>query len=324
MIYNADCLASNRDTLMEQIDGVQLRYHYLKRLLELERQGKSERQILDIVLPLNKTLRIKRRRIPGDISDDESGQNQPESKKSRRVDWMPPSHLGPEDAWVKERDGLATIRYKHGHEEIVPKHRERAEELLRMIEGIGCEEVMMAWDDAIAQEKSHVKLETPKVDSTAKAICQLVERVQTRSFKDKVLLRIGKWIFTMKILQDVAKFRKEGAPSKQSGYKPEADGKGNAVTRALTIFMKEAHPELQKPHLTKQRELEYCKYRTWWGEGQIWVLLCNAFGAAILLLIPGGHRIKDGHSISNRQYDLVWPCHQDSLLTLFQICGNQI
>ncbi len=109
----------------------------------------------------------------------------------------------------------------------------------------------------------------------------------------------------MKILQDVAKFRKKDASFKQSGFKPEADGKGNAVTRALTIFMKEAHPELQKSHLTKQRELEYCKYRTWWGEGQIWILLCNAFDAAILLLIPGGHRIKDEHSISNRQYDLV-------------------
>jgi hypothetical protein len=54
------------------------------------------------------------------------------------------SHLGPKDAWVKKRDGLATIRYKHGHEEIVPKHQERAKELLRMIEGIECEEVMMA------------------------------------------------------------------------------------------------------------------------------------------------------------------------------------
>ena len=37
MIYNADCLASNRDILEEQIDGIQLRYRYLERLLELER-----------------------------------------------------------------------------------------------------------------------------------------------------------------------------------------------------------------------------------------------------------------------------------------------
>ena len=71
---------------MKQIDDVQLRYHYLKRLLELERQEKSERQILNMILPLNKTLRIKRRRILEDISNDESSQNQSESKKSRRVD----------------------------------------------------------------------------------------------------------------------------------------------------------------------------------------------------------------------------------------------
>ena len=71
MIYNADCLASNRDTLEEQVGGIQLRYRYLERLLELERQGRSERQIVDMVLPPSKTLRIKRRRVPEDISDDE-------------------------------------------------------------------------------------------------------------------------------------------------------------------------------------------------------------------------------------------------------------
>jgi len=66
----------------------------------------------------------------------------------------------------------------------------------------------------------------------------------------------------MKILQDVAKFRKEGASFKQSDFKPKVDGIENAMTRALTIFMKKAHPKLQKSHLTKQRELEYCKYWT--------------------------------------------------------------
>ncbi len=95
MIYNADCLASNRDTLAEQIDGVQLRYHYLKRLLEIERRGRSERQMVDVVVPPDKTLRIKRRRVPEDISGDEPDPK-PQSKKSRRVFWAPPSHLGPQ------------------------------------------------------------------------------------------------------------------------------------------------------------------------------------------------------------------------------------
>lgn len=102
MIYNADCLASNRDTdLEEQIDGIQLRYRYLERLLVLEHQGRSERQIVDMVLPPDQSLRIKRRRIPEDISDDEPGQNQQGSKKSRGVGWKPPSHLGPQDVWIE-------------------------------------------------------------------------------------------------------------------------------------------------------------------------------------------------------------------------------
>ncbi len=65
----------------------------------------------------------------------------------------------------------------------------------------------------------------------------------------------------MKILQDVAKFRKKDASFKQSDFKSEVDDKENAVTRAFTIFIKKAHSELQKSRLTKQRELKYCKYR---------------------------------------------------------------
>ena len=162
-------------------------------------------------------------------------------------------------------------------------------------------EVMKAWDDAIAQGKNHMKLAAPRTDSTVKAICRLVERAQVRSFKDKVLLRIGKRIFSMKILQDVVKFRRESAPSKQSDFKARATDKGNAVTRALTNFIDEAHPELQDPNLAKERDLKYRTYREWWWDSQIWILLYNGFGAAILLLIPGGHHTKGGYSVSNKQ-----------------------
>ncbi len=299
MVYNADCLASNRDTLEEQIDGVLLRYRYLERLVDLERRGRSERQIVDMILPPNKKLRIKKRRVSEDISGDESGQNQEEPKKSRRLNWEPPSHLGPQDAWLKERDHLAAISSKY--EQPGPEHLERAEELLRMIEAVGCEEVMTAWDEAIAREQSHIKLGTPKTDSTARAICQLIEGAQVRSFKDKVLLRIGKWIFTMKILQDV-EIERERAPPEQSTFKIEADDKGKkASTKAFAKFVREAHPELQEPSLAKERELQYCKYRRWWRDGQIWVFLYNAFGAAILLLIPGGQRTKEGCAVYNEQ-----------------------
>lgn len=300
MIYNADCLASNRDKLAEQIDGVQLRYHYLKRLLEIERRGRSERQMVDMVVPPDKTLRIKRRRVPEDISGDEPDPK-PQSKKSRRVFWAPPSHLGPQEAWIEERNRLVGISSKDRRRKTVARPWERAEELLQMIEAIGSEEVMKAWDNAIAEEKSHIRLAAAETPSTAKAICRLVERAQVRSFKDKVLLRVGKWMFSMKILQDVGKFRMEGAPSKQSGFKAGANDKGNAVTRALSKFIDEAHPELQGPNLAKERELRYHSYREWWWDSQIWILLYNAFGAAILLLIPGGHRTKGGYSVSNKQ-----------------------
>ncbi len=298
MIYNADCLASNRDTLEERVDGVQLRYRYLERLLELERQGRSERQIMDMVLPPDKTIRIKRRRVPEDISDDESDQDQQGSRKSRRVDWRPPSHLGSQDAWIEERNHLAATLSKQMYGRSEPECGERAEELLRMIEAIGCKDVMATWDEAIAEEKSGIRV--PKADSTAKAICQLIERAQIRSLKDKVLLRIGKWIFTMKILQDVEKFKK-GAPSRQSVLKADVDVRGPALKRAFTNFMTEAHPELQKPELDKQRDVQYSKYRNWWHEGQIWVLLYNAFGAAVLLLVPAGQRAEGGYSVSNKQ-----------------------
>ena len=299
MIYNADCLASNKDPLEEQIDGVQLRYRYLIRLLELERQGRSERQIVDMILPLNKALNIKRRRIPGDMSDDASDQDQQGSRKSRRVDWSPPSHLGSEDAWIEERDYLAATISKQRCGRSKRECRERAEELLQMIEAIGCREIMTTWDDAIAEDRLGIRVQT--AESTAEAICQLIERTQVRSFKDKVLLRIGKWIFTMKILQDVEKLKREGAPSRQSVLKADADVRGPALKRAFTNFMQVAHPELQKPDINKQRDAQYSKYRNWWREGQIWVLLYYAFGAAVLLLIPAGQCAERGFSVSNKQ-----------------------
>ncbi len=196
-----------------------------------------------MVVPPNRTFRIKRRRVPEDISGDKPDPK-PQSKKSRRLFWAPPSHLGPQEAWIEERNRLVGISSKDGHGRTVARPWERAEELLQMIEAIGSEEVIKAWDNAIAEEKSHIRLAVAEIPLTAKAICRLVERVQVRSFKDKVLLRVGKWIFLMKILQDVGKFRIEGAPSKQNGFKAGANDKGNAVTRALLKFIDEAHPEL--------------------------------------------------------------------------------
>ena len=299
MMYNADCLVSNRDTLKEQIDDVQLRYRYLERLVDLERRGRSERQIVNMILSPNKKLKIKKRRVSEDISGDEFDQNQEELKKSRRLNWEPSSHLGSQDAWLEKRNHLAAISSKYEQPE--SKHLKRAEELLRMIEAVGCEEVMTAWDEAIAREQSHIKLGTSKTDSTARIICQLIEGAQIRSFKDKILLRIDKWIFTMKILQDIETERKR-ASSEQSTFRIKADDKGKkASTKTFAKFMKKAHFELQESSLAKKRELQYCKYRRWWRDDQIWVYLYNAFDAVILLLIPGGQRIKERCAIYNEQ-----------------------
>lgn len=114
--------------------------------------------------------------------------------------------------------------------------------MLRIIKAIGCEDVITAWDKAIAVEKSGVRV--PTADSTVQAIYQLTERAHVRSFKDKVLLRIRKWIFIIKILQDVEKLRKEGAPSRQSVLKADIDVRGHILKRAFIKFMTEAYPEL--------------------------------------------------------------------------------
>ena len=278
--------------------GIQLRYRFLERLLQLERQGKSERQIMDMVLGSENKMRIKRRRIPPEISCTESSQDELESKKPRMTDWTPPSHLSYANAWLEERDHLARI--VHVNEKSRLECPKRAEELLSMIEAIGCHEVMIAWDEAVLQWESQAKAQSQAIDSTAKAICRLTERTEVRTFVDKVMVRIGKWMFAIKILQDVEKFRRQKAPSKRSDNAETAPG-GNAVTRAMTLFMNEVNQSLTGPDRAKEREQEYRKYKKWWDEGQIWVALSNAVGAGILLLIPGRPCATNGHGISNKQ-----------------------
>ncbi len=299
MMYNADCLASNRDTLEKQIDDVQLWYHYLERLVDLERRGRSERQIVNMILSSNKKLRIKKRRVSEDISDDESDQNQEELKKSRRLNWESSSHLDSQDAWLEKRDHLIAISSKYEQSEL--KHLKRSKELLRMIETVECEKVMTAWNEAIAREQSHIKLKTLKIDSMIKVICQLIEKTQIRSFKNKILLRIDKWIFTMKILQDV-EIERKCASSEQSTFKIEVDDKEKkALTKTFAKFVREAHSKLQESSLAKKQELQYCKYRRWWHDDQIWIYLYNAFDAVILLLISERQHIKEECAIYNEQ-----------------------
>ena len=299
MMYNADCLVSNRDTLEKQINDVLLWYHYLERLVDLERRERSERQIVNMILSSNKKLKIKKRRVSEDISDDESDQNQEELKKSWRLNWKSSLHLNFQDAWLKKRNYLVVISSKYKQSE--SKHLKRVKKLLRMIETVECKKVMTAWNEAIAREQSYIKLEISKIDSTTRVICQLIEKTQIRSFKNKILLRIDKWIFTMKILQDV-EIERERASSEQSTFKIKVDDKEKkASTKTFAKFVREAHSELQESSLAKKQELQYCKYRRWWRDDQIWIYLYNAFDAVILLLISERQRIKEEYAIYNEQ-----------------------
>ena len=112
------------------------------------------------------------------------------------------------------------------------------------------------------------------------------------------MVRIGKWMFAIKILQEVEKFRRQRPPSKQNAL-TALDG--NAVTRAITLFMEEVNQNLSDPDRANEPEQEYRKYKKWWDEGQIWIALCNAMGAGILLFIPGDSCASYGRRISNRQ-----------------------
>ena len=296
MIYNADCIASHQNLLQPQIDGTRLRHHYLERLLEIERQGTLDREILDSVLLPGCNFKLKRQRAPRAITSDESDQEEPRSKKKHKQAWEPPNDLGPREKWMEQRryllDNIADEAHGRSHQAPMG----RAEELLKMIEAIGCRRVMQDWSEAVAQEKA--RIQPLGKDTYAKAVSQLIEMAQIRSFRDKVLLRIGQWMFTMKIIQDVEKIKKTHL---KKSSQAEDGAKGHVLKRAFTTFMDDAHPELKGEDFAEQRKAQFSKYRNWWREGQIWVLMHMAFGATILFLVPAGQVTDRGFTVSNQQ-----------------------
>ncbi len=279
MVYNADRISSDQDTVNEAVDGTLLRHRYLSLLMGLERRSRAERRIKGTVLSSKNHLGMKRRRIS--VNDNEEDSNKEEGEANK----VSPNWPSPE--WREERDKLFNICVTHEYGKDEAERWARADELLRMIEAVGCSEIMAAWTKAKAQYKNNTTPGKKAAESTAKVIYRLAERTGVRSFNDKIILRIGKWLFALKISEDVNKSRGE----------KEVSG-GNAVTNALEKFLSEVHPDLTDPNQKKQ---EYRKYKKWWDEGKIWVALCDATGAGILLLIPGSHCVEDGHTISNKQ-----------------------
>ena len=203
--------------------------------------------------------------------------------------------MGSYNVWIEERNSLAAIAAMYDQSK--RRAEERAEELLTIIEAIGCEAVMAAWDEELAPHDK--RSEVTVNDMVAKAICQLIDRTEARSFKHNVILRLGKWMFAIKIRQDIEKARRQGPPSRQGVSKVEPHR--CAVKQAFNQFMRDAHPDLDAPSWARVQEKHLKKYRISWREGQIWALLYGEFGAGILLLIPGGQLTPRGYRICNEQ-----------------------
>ena len=56
--------------------------------------------------------------------------------------------------------------------------QERAEELLHMVEAIGCRDLVVTWDEVIAQDR--IELEISQADTAAKSISMLVKRTHVK------------------------------------------------------------------------------------------------------------------------------------------------
>ena len=156
------------------------------------------------MLGFGKKIRTKCCCIPPEFVCSDFSQDQLKSKKFCMTDWMPSSHLGSKDVWFEEQDNLA--RAIHKDEKSSP---EWAKELLKMIEAIECYEIMITWKEAALQWKSQTKLQLQIIDSIVKTICHLIKQTEVRTFMNKMKICIGKWMFTIKILQDVERFRKQ-------------------------------------------------------------------------------------------------------------------
>ena len=169
-----------------------------------------------------------------------------------------------------------------------------------MIEVIEYHEIMVAWKEAALQWRNQTKLQLQIIDLIIKAICCLIKQTEVRTFMNKVKVCIGKWMFAIKILQDVEKFKKQRLSFKQSSN-AETIFAGNVITKTIKLFMSDVNHSLSDLDWEKEQDWEYWKYKKWWDEGQIWVALCNAVGVNVLLLILEDSCAFDGHHISNKQ-----------------------
>lgn len=158
-----------------------------------------------------------------------------------------------------------------------------------MVDAIVSDDVIKSWKTTHAipsrsRERNH---------KLANTIYNLVNRGQSRSFRNNAILRIGKYLFASRISNRVRELREMRPPSKGHVATAGSTGEGNAVTRALNDFVQEVHHGAT----TETIKEEICKCKQWWNDEKIWNFLADAIGPAILLLIPSGHKVADEHRL---------------------------
>ncbi|KAL8696246.1 MAG: hypothetical protein Q9201_007755, partial [Fulgogasparrea decipioides] len=267
-----------------EITGLALRQHYLNTLLKFALRNMHDLKFQRMVLDERRPERIKRAYSPDEHVAPQI------SKKARHVEWEPSIGMGiqSQEDWEGVRNALAKEIQNHSNDDL--GNQRRAEHLLRMISAIAGQEVMTAWKSLPSDEGG---LRNRSGSSVAFSIYSMLSRGQTRSYRDNVILRVGKYLFASRIANQVERFRSQGPPSKQRVSIAGSTGEGNAVTRALRQFLNEVYGATGRD--PEESEVRKCKQ--WWSEGKIWRLLAGAVDPAILLLIPSGHRSFDKERI---------------------------
>ncbi|KAL8855276.1 MAG: hypothetical protein Q9178_008074 [Gyalolechia marmorata] len=284
-IENAEYLSlrsPNGQLGLAGIAGNLLRKRYLEKTQELAIRSKHELELRRICHDSWSLDRFKRSRSFEDI----------ENKRLKRRctgEWKTPKEdltVVPVSKWSEQCQKI-TDALKVGSSEPI-ENRKRAEHLLRMVYSVASKEVVNSWNSS-----SNVAPQNTPQASVAVAIYSMVNRGQSRSFYDNVVLRIGKYLLASRIVTRVEQLRRERSPSKQPVAVAGVTGEGNAVTRAFNEFVNELKEDFAQD--IRDREIQKCKQ--WWNEGKVWIHLADAIDPAVLLFIPSGHESWDGQKI---------------------------
>ncbi|KAL8673863.1 MAG: hypothetical protein Q9168_001728 [Polycauliona sp. 1 TL-2023] len=281
-VRNAELLSNERLHESSEEEPADLRFRYLRRTIDFARWSRWSQKFHSLVA--RNPIPLKRRH-PSDLTSSASD-------KKRRLEREASSPQGCPEVREALVEGIGDPSADKA------ATRGRAEHLLKMIEAIACEEVLDSWEHSIPPPSRSTRRMTSSDGSSvriARSIYNLVSRSQSRSFKETVVLRIAKYLFTSRIVDRVGQLRDQGPPSKQRVATAGTTGEGNAVTRAIKEFLGEVHPKDIVDHEIEACEIRKCKQ--WWKDGKIWKLLADAVHPAILLLVPSGHKTTDDSRI---------------------------